>query len=73
MTDWYTLGLNLGVSVTDLDFIKADHVSAKDSLRETFQCVRKQDPFLTWQKVAGALESMKLNSLAHEIKCKFCT
>ena len=39
VTDWYTLGLNLGVSVTDLDFIKADHVSAKDSLRETFQCV----------------------------------
>ena len=73
MTNWYTLGLNLGVSETDMDFIEADHFSAKDSLRATFQCVRKQDPFLTWQKVAGALESMKLNSLAHEIKFKFCT
>ena len=73
MTDWYTLGLKLGVSVTDLNNIEANHFSTDVSLRKTFQRALEQDPFLSWQKVADALESMKLNSLAHEIKCKFCT
>ena len=72
MTEWYTLGLNLGVSDTDLDFIEANHISVEVSLRKTFQCALEQDPRLSWQKVASVLRTMNKNALAKDIQDKFC-
>ena len=75
MTDWYALGLSLGISENDLNFIEADHLPTKVSLRKTFQLVLEQDPLISWQKVAAALRSIIVgkDSLAREIECKFCT
>ena len=75
MTDWYELGLNLGISEKDLNFIEADNLRTKVSLRKTFQLVLEQDPSLSWQKVAAALRSRIVgkDSLARKIECKFCT
>ena len=72
VTEWHRLGLNLGVSQTDLDFIAADHLLTEVSLRRTFQCALEQDPFLSWQKVARVLRTMNKNSLARDIQDKFC-
>ena len=72
-TNWYWLGLELNISEYDLDCIKVDHRGdTQTALMETLKLCLRQDPDLSWPKVAKALRNIKEYQNAKQIEDRFC-
>ena len=58
-TEWYNIGLALGVDMDTLDCIKIDgqNVKPKDKLRETLRAWLQTNTEPTWQAIVNALKS----------------
>lgn len=75
INDWYTLGLHLGLYVTDLNVIESNSLSSVDKRT----CVRqmltrwtdKLDREATWEKIVSALRKIGNKQLAREIEEQF--
>ena len=74
ITNWYRLGLQLGISDTELDIIENDHKQdTEGALQKTFKLVlRRKNPDLTWENVVDALKRVGENKTARTIKHNFC-
>ena len=73
VSDWRTLGLNLGVQDYELDQIERSR-SAEGCdgwKRETFSLWLGRKSSASWQDVAGALQQMRENTVAERIKLKY--
>ena len=68
ITNWYRLGLRLGVSDTELNIIEENHKDTQVALRRTLQLALRTCPDLTWKNVADGGE----NKTARTIEDKFC-
>ena len=72
INNWYRLGLQLGVSDTELNIIEENNKDIKVALRRTLQLVLRTCPDLTWKNVADALRKIGENKTARVIEDKFC-
>ena len=65
-TKWYTLGVFMGVPITELDTIDRNYGSY-DRMRcliEVYKCIESRNIPLSWQLIAESLKSMKNHALA---------
>ena len=70
VTDWYYLGLCLGISLLKLQSIKQDYRHIEERKREVLLAWSdKEKP--TWVKVVNALMDMRKMSLAQQIAQKY--
>ena len=70
VTDWYYLGLCLGVPFTELQSLKQDYRHIEERKREVFLAWSdKEKP--TWVKVVNVLVEMRKISLAQQIAQKY--
>ena len=70
-SNWYMLGVHLGVPSCKLDVIERAHT--KDFSRclvELHKSLGKNS--LTWEVIASALEKMQNNNLADKIRTEYC-
>ena len=73
VSDWHTLGLNLGVKDHELDQIEKSHPTEGCSRwkQETFSLWLRRKSNASWQDVAGALRQMEENTVAERIELKY--
>ena len=73
VSDWHTLGLNLGVKDHELDQIERSHPTEGCGRwkRETFSLWLRRKSNASWQDVAGALRQMEENTVAERIELKY--
>lgn len=69
-TNWYHLGLELGIGSDDLDIIQKHEV--EDRLRLMFQKWLQVSEDHSWRMVCNALRTIGENSLAAKLTGKFC-
>ena len=70
VTDWYYLGLCLGVPFTTLQSIKQDYRLIEERKREVLLAWSEQET-PTWVKVVNVLVEMKKMPLAQQIAQKY--
>ena len=70
VTDWYYLGLCLGVPFTELQSIKQDYWHIEERKREVLLAWSEQET-PTWVKVVNVLVEMKKMPLAQQIAQKY--
>lgn len=74
-TEWYRLGLELGIDEEEMNIIEHDHKhSVMNALKATYNHWLHQitDPPPSWWEIVNALQQIKENSLAKKIKEKYC-
>ena len=73
VTNWYSLGIKLGVEDYHLRTIEGNHhgdtTRCKD---EMLSCWLRNAKFCTWGAVAKALSQMEENVVASKIRTKYC-
>ena len=70
VSDWYQLGLKLGVPDYQLDKIQRNHSSSQWKL-ETLKLWLQLKPNASWMNVVRALQRMEENTLAKWIRQKY--
>ena len=70
MTDWFHLGICLGILLAKLQSIKRDYRHIDERKREVLLAWRDNEK-PTWSKLVGALVEMRNMSLAHQIAGKY--
>ena len=70
VSDWYQLGLKLGVPDYKLDEIQRNHSSTRWKI-ETLKLWLQLNPNASWMSVVRALQRMKENTLAKMIRQKY--
>ena len=71
--DWKHIGLILELKEGDLSAIKSDHHDAKRCFREMLTLWLKQvEPPPTWSAIIKAIHILKYESLAKELRKKYC-
>ena len=70
---WEDIGLLLDLEMGRLDTIKSDHYDSKVCFREMLKLWLKQvDPPPTWTAIIEAIEVCEYESLAEELRKKYC-
>ena len=70
VTDWYQLGLKLGVPDYKLHEIQRNHSSSRWKI-ETLKLWLQLNPNASWMSVVRALQRMEENTLAKMIRQKY--
>ena len=70
VSDWYRLGLKLGVPDNKLDEIQRNHSSSRWKI-ETLKLWLQLNPNASWMSVVRALQRMEENTLAKMIRQKY--
>ena len=70
VSDWYRLGLKLGVPDYKLDEIQRNHSSSRWKI-ETLKLWLQLNPNASWMSVVRALQRMEENTLAKMIRQKY--
>ena len=71
--DWEDIGIGLELKQGDLSAIKSDHQECKKCFREMLKLWLKQvDPPPTWSAIIEAIEVFEYESLAEELRKKYC-
>ena len=70
VSDWYRLGLKLGVPDYKLDEIQRNHSSSRWKI-ETLKLWLQLNPNASWMSVVRALQRMEENTLAKMIQQKY--
>ena len=70
-TQWYDLGLQLQLSPSTLDTIKADHQNVDDCKRMMLRKWLQSDPEASWEKLAAALTLSGHKTTAAAIRRQF--
>ena len=71
--DWEDIGLALDLESGQLSAIKSDHQECKKCFREMLKLWLKQvDPPPTWSAIIDAIEICEYESLAEELRKKYC-
>ena len=72
INDWFTFGLNLDLSVTELNVINSfGYVDKRQSVRCMLTTwIDKFGKEATWDKIVDALRKIKQNALAHDLEAK---
>ena len=74
VTEWFNLGLNLGLPDTTLRLIDSNHPrDAESCLRTMMSKWLRVDIQASWEKLANALTAMGENVIAANIKSKSVT
>ena len=78
-TEWYTLGLYLGLYENTLKAIEHDYKKVKECLRECISAwLKEQDNVKetgggpSWLSLASVLKTMGEDQIANNIKIKYC-
>ena len=73
ISDWFTLGLNLGVSYRLLKEVRSNYSveGCGACRRETLALWLQRAPNASWRDVVGALRKMEEDSLAGRIEQKY--
>ena len=73
VSDWRSLGLNLGVRDYELDQIRSSNPNEGCSRwrQETISLWLRQTPSASWENVVKALQEMSENTLAERIRWKY--
>ena len=72
VSDWYLLGINLDLKVSDLEIIRENHAgNSRCCMTEMLACWVLQCTNPTWEAVAKALDLMKERRVASDIKKKY--
>ena len=70
---WEDIGLLLDLETGRLDTIRSDHHDSQVCFREMLKLWLKQvDPPPTWSAIIEAIEVFEYESLAEELKKKYC-
>ena len=70
-TQWYDLGLQLQLSPSTLDTIKADHHTSDDCKRTMLRKWLQIDPEASWEKLAAALTLIGHKTTAAAVRRQF--
>ena len=71
--DWEDIGIGLELKQGDLSAIKSDHHESKKCFREMMKLWLKQvDPPPTWSAIIEAIEVFEYESLADDLRKKYC-
>ena len=71
--DWEDIGLILELKEGQLSAIKSDHHESKKCFREMLKLWLKQvEPPPTWSAIIKAIHILKYESLAEELRKKYC-
>ena len=74
ITEWFTFGLYLGLSVTELNVLETNSVAYADKRASVRQMLTKwKDKFgkeATWDKIVDALRNIGQNTLARQLEAK---
>ena len=73
ISDWFTLGLNLGVQYHQLDQIRRNYSveGCSGCRREAIVLWLRHIPTASWRDVVHALEKMEENTVAEVIRAKY--
>ena len=73
VSDWYTLGLNLGVRETELQQIQSSYPTegCRRWKQETISHWLRQTPSASWENVVKALQKMGENKVAEKIELQY--
>ena len=71
VTEWYRLGLQLGLPVHMLDAIKALRLSVQNSMLDMVHRWLSYDPEASWEKLAKALDAIAERVVAENIRRQF--
>ena len=70
-TEWYGLGVQLGLPVHMLDAIKALRLSVQNSMLDMVHRWLSYDPEASWEKLAKALDAIAERVVAENIRRQF--
>ena len=73
VTDWYQLGINLGLQTHELRGIKHDYQEKELQKHEMLDLWLRRKPDAAWEDVACALQQMGENRVAETIFQKYIT
>ena len=71
VTNWYQLGINLGIPRCELLRIKSDHQGNERQKQEMLDLWLQRTPNAAWRDVVSALQQMEENTVAERIWQKY--
>ena len=71
ISDWYRLGLFLGLPKYDLNNIEKDYQDSKRRMLEMVDRWLRSTPTASWEDVVNALQQMGENRVAENIRQKY--
>ena len=71
-TDWYPLGVFLGLKTQDLDAVRVNDREVCMQFISMINCWLRTKPEASWADLCGALRKLGKNKLAEDLSCKFC-
>ena len=71
VTNWFNLGLNLGLKMYELKKIEDDHRGNDRQLKETLHLWLQHTPKASWEDVVNALQKIGEKRVAEEIRQKY--
>jgi hypothetical protein len=71
--DWEDIGLTLDLEQGQLNVIRSDHRESNKCFREMLKLWLKQvEPPPTWSAITEAIDALQYESLAKELRKKYC-
>ena len=71
VSDWYQLGINLGLQKYELSRIKQDYRGNKRQMQQMLDLWLRRTPNTSWKDLVSALDEMGENGVAGRIRKKY--
>ena len=68
---WFQLGINLGLETYELNMIQRDNQGSDQQMLQTLDVWLRREPNASWVDVVNALEEMRENKAAKNIRQKY--